>query len=71
MGKAERIACIATPYILTIGALVCLILVNFGSTDSRSSTLDDLYLFRVSKVQDTLSRQSNNNYAGRSVQLDN
>lgn len=48
MGKAGRIACIFTPYVLTAASLVCLIFVGLGSTNSNSSTLNNIYFFRVS-----------------------
>lgn len=73
MGKAGRIACIFTPYVLTIGALVCLIFVGLGSTNSRSSTLNDLYFFRadVSNLSDPNSSVSSalENLAGEATGL--
>lgn len=48
MGKGGRIACIAVPYLWTIGALVAIIFVGIGSTDSDSATLNKLYFMRVS-----------------------
>ncbi|OXV10393.1 hypothetical protein Egran_01847 [Elaphomyces granulatus] len=47
MGKAGRIACIFTPYVLTIASLICLILVGLGNTNKDSSTLNNLYFFRA------------------------
>lgn len=47
MGKAGRIACIFTPYVLTIGALVSLVFVGLGCSNSDSGTLNNLYYFRV------------------------
>ncbi|KAF4221247.1 hypothetical protein CNMCM8980_003281 [Aspergillus fumigatiaffinis] len=47
MGKAGRIACIFTPYALTIASLVCIIMVGLGCTKSSSSTLNNLYFFRA------------------------
>lgn len=46
MGKGGRIACIFLPYLLSIGALVCLILVGLGSTKS-TSPLNDIYFIRM------------------------
>lgn len=48
MGKAGRVACIFTPYVLTIVSLICLIFVGLGCTNSKSSTLNDLYFMQVS-----------------------
>jgi hypothetical protein len=45
MGKAGRIACIFTPYMLTIASLICIILVGLGCTSK--GTLDDLYFAKV------------------------
>jgi hypothetical protein len=50
MGRLGRIACIFTPYVLTVGALISLIFVGLGSTNSGSSTLNGLYFFRVSLI---------------------
>ncbi|KAF7716841.1 Uncharacterized protein PECH_006980 [Penicillium ucsense] len=47
MGKAGRIACIFTPYVLTIASLICIIMVGLGCTKSSSSTLNDLYFMRI------------------------
>lgn len=47
MGKAGRALCIFTPYVLTIASLVCIILVGLGCTNSSSSTLNNLYFFKV------------------------
>ncbi|OAX77373.1 hypothetical protein ACJ72_08331, partial [Emergomyces africanus] len=46
MGKGGRIACIFTPYLLTIGALVCLILVGLGMTKS-SAPLNSIYFVKA------------------------
>ncbi|KKZ63085.1 hypothetical protein EMCG_02586 [[Emmonsia] crescens] len=46
MGKGGRIACIFTPYLLTIGALVCLILVGLGVT-KPSAPLNSLYFVKA------------------------
>lgn len=47
MGKGGRVVCIFTPYLLTIAALICIIIVGLGCTNSDSKTLNDLYFFRV------------------------
>ncbi|KAJ5232289.1 hypothetical protein N7468_005245 [Penicillium chermesinum] len=47
MGKASRIACIFTPGVLTIAALISIIFVGLGCTKASSSTLNDLYFLRV------------------------
>ncbi|UKZ74896.1 hypothetical protein TrVFT333_002566 [Trichoderma virens FT-333] len=47
MGKGGRIACIALPYLWTIGALVAIIFVGIGSTDSDSATLNKLFFMRA------------------------
>ena len=52
MGKAGRIACIFTPYVLTVASLICLILVGLGCTNKNSSSLNNLYFFRVSTLRD-------------------
>ncbi|KAJ5959899.1 Actin cortical patch SUR7/pH-response regulator PalI [Penicillium vulpinum] len=47
MGKAGRVACIFTPYILTIASLICIIMVGLGCTKASSDTLNDLYFIRL------------------------
>ena len=47
MGKAGRIACIFTPYALTIASLICIVMVGLGCTKASSSTLDNLYFMRI------------------------
>ncbi|KAL7949291.1 SUR7/PalI family domain-containing protein [Trichoderma barbatum] len=47
MGKGGRIACIAVPYLWTIGALIAIIFVGIGSTDSDSATLNKLFFMRA------------------------
>ncbi|KAJ5103247.1 hypothetical protein N7532_003776 [Penicillium argentinense] len=47
MGKAGRVACIFTPYILTIASLICIILVGLGCTKASDSNLSDLYFLRI------------------------
>jgi len=46
MGKAARFACILTPMLLTLGALICLLLVFFG-TQSKSALLPNAYFFKI------------------------
>lgn len=46
MGKAGRIACIFTPYMLSIASLICIILVGLGCTN-KGSTLDSLYFAKL------------------------
>lgn len=48
MGKGGRIACIFTPYVLTIASAICLVLVGLGCTQKDSTTLTNLHFFRVS-----------------------
>jgi hypothetical protein len=47
MGKAGRVACIFTPYVLTIASLICIIMVGLGCTKSSSDTLNNLYFMRI------------------------
>lgn len=72
MGKGGRVLCIITPYALTIASLVCIIIVGLGCTNSGSSTLNDLYFFRVSIYPCLVqSGTSTNNILGRSPKHDN
>lgn len=47
MVNAGRVACIFTPFALTLAALVCLILMFLGGSINRNSTLDDLYFAKL------------------------
>lgn len=55
MGKAGRIACIATPMVLTVASLICLLLVMVGqlSNNHKAPTTNlqaDLFFFKVWSV---------------------
>lgn len=47
MGKADRFACILTPFLLTLASLTCLILVALGGSSPSNHTLSNLYFFRA------------------------
>ena len=47
MGKAGRVACITTPLLFTLAALVCLILIGLGGTRQSDSNLTSIYFFRA------------------------
>ena len=55
MGKAGRFACIFTPMVLTIGALVCLVLVGLGGTNKNNDFYNDFYFFRANTSDITVS----------------
>jgi hypothetical protein len=61
MGKAGRVACIFTPYVLTIASLICIIMVGLGCTKASSSTLNNLYFMRVSALAHISSLSANAN----------
>jgi hypothetical protein len=48
MVQAGRVACIFTPFALSIATLVCLILVFLGGTSVHNNALGNLYFFKVS-----------------------
>ena len=48
MVQAGRLACIFTPFALSIASLVCIIIVLLGGNSTKNATLDDLYFFKVS-----------------------
>jgi hypothetical protein len=52
MVQAGRVACIFTPFALSIATLVCLILVFLGGTSKHNDALGSLYFFKVSRAQD-------------------
>jgi hypothetical protein len=47
MGKLGRIACIATPMALSLGSLICLIIVFLGGLNKNDAGLTDLYYVKV------------------------
>jgi hypothetical protein len=47
MGRAGRIACIFTPFALSIASLICIILVMSAGLSKGSSTLSQMYFFRT------------------------
>ncbi|KAF2653949.1 hypothetical protein K491DRAFT_495259 [Lophiostoma macrostomum CBS 122681] len=58
MGKLGRFACIFTPMVLTIGALLCLGLAFSGQLNKNSSLQNDLYFFKAN-LQDFTSDPDN------------
>ncbi|KAL8704281.1 MAG: hypothetical protein Q9201_002560 [Fulgogasparrea decipioides] len=50
MGKAGRVACIATPMLLTLASLICLIIVALGGTNKSNATLNKYYFFRANTI---------------------
>jgi hypothetical protein len=61
MVQAGRVACIFTPFALSIATLVCLILVFLGGMSEHNNTLGNLYFFKVSGLETTL-RQHTDSY---------
>ena len=59
MGKAGRFACIFVPMALTLASLICIILVGLGGTNKSSSTLSNLYFFKVRFISFTLMSRNN------------
>ncbi|OJJ46925.1 hypothetical protein ASPZODRAFT_1854276 [Penicilliopsis zonata CBS 506.65] len=55
MGKIGRVACIFTPYLLTIASLICLLLVGLGCTKKSDNNLNNLYFFRANLQNFTTS----------------
>jgi hypothetical protein len=58
MVQAGRVACIFTPFALSIATLVCFILVFLGGTSEHNNTLGSFYFFKVSRVWDRLQAYS-------------
>ncbi|KAK5082833.1 hypothetical protein LTR05_006714 [Lithohypha guttulata] len=59
MVNAGRVVCITTPFLLTIGALLCLILVFLAGSIDRSSTLDSLYFAKLDLSNFTTTASAN------------
>jgi len=55
MGKIGRIACIATPGVLTVASLLCLLIVFLAGQNKNDANLRSLYFFRA----DTTSLKQN------------
>jgi len=47
MGKAGRLACILTPWALTVASFICLLLVELGGWRTHSPELNSLYFFQA------------------------
>jgi hypothetical protein len=47
MGKIGRIACIATPMVLTAASFLCIVIVFLAGTNRKDANLRDLYFFKV------------------------
>ena len=47
MGRAGRFACVFVPMALTIGSLVCLVIVALGGTNKNNNFYNRLYFFRA------------------------
>jgi hypothetical protein len=50
MVNAGRVACITTPFLLSLGALVCLVLIFLAGTFDHNATVDGLYFLKVSPL---------------------
>jgi hypothetical protein len=59
MVQAGRVACIFTPFALSIAALVCLVLVFLGGMSEHNNTLGSLYFFKVSGLETKLQYNTN------------
>jgi len=46
MVNAGRIACISTPFVLSIASLICIILVFLAGTSKNNTSLDNIYFFQ-------------------------
>ncbi|RMD44292.1 hypothetical protein DV735_g884, partial [Chaetothyriales sp. CBS 134920] len=47
MGSGGRVVCIATPFLLSLGALVTLVLIFLAGTMDKNSTVDDFYFLKI------------------------
>ena len=47
MGKASRLACIIVPEALSIGSLICLLMVFLAGLNKNDANLRSLYYFKV------------------------
>lgn len=47
MVQAGRVACTFTPFVLTLGALICLVLIFLSGTIQRNTTVGDYYFLKV------------------------
>jgi hypothetical protein len=47
MVNPGRVACIFTPFALSVASLVCLILIFLGGTSERNNTLGSFYFLKV------------------------
>ncbi|KIX00446.1 uncharacterized protein Z518_10585 [Rhinocladiella mackenziei CBS 650.93] len=59
MVNAGRVCCITAPFLLSIGVLICLVLVFLAGTFDRNKTVDDLYFLKIDLTNLTLSSSAN------------
>jgi len=59
MVNAGRVACIFTPFVLSLGALVCLVLVFLAGEFKHNKTLDDFYFLKIDLSNFTSSVSAN------------
>ncbi|RMZ87768.1 hypothetical protein DV736_g4994, partial [Chaetothyriales sp. CBS 134916] len=67
MVKAGRVACIATPFILSLGALITLVLIFVAGTINKSDTVDDFYFLKIDLSNLTVSGSSGSSLSGLSA----
>lgn len=60
MVNVGRVACIFTPFVLTLASLACVVVFILGGSRERNATLGDLYLAKVSHLVDSAQNLSNN-----------
>lgn len=49
MVAVGRVCCITAPFLLSVGVLICLVLVFLAGTFDRNKTVDDLYFLKVNR----------------------
>ncbi|EXJ95795.1 hypothetical protein A1O1_00919 [Capronia coronata CBS 617.96] len=59
MVNAGRICCIAAPFLLSVGVLVCMVLLFVAGTSSGDKGTNDLYFLKINLTDLTLSTSAN------------
>ncbi|RMZ77075.1 hypothetical protein DV737_g4562, partial [Chaetothyriales sp. CBS 132003] len=67
MVNAGRVACIATPFILSLGALITLVLIFLAGTIDKSDTVDGFYFLKIDLSNLTVSGSSGSSLSGLSA----
>ncbi|RMZ80762.1 hypothetical protein DV738_g2707, partial [Chaetothyriales sp. CBS 135597] len=70
MGAAGRVVCIATPFLLSLGALVTLVLIFLAGTMEKNSAVDDFYFLKIDLTNLTVADSSSSSSSSLGTALE-